>query len=363
MRLSLTLSLYLGRHVLMACLVTLVGLAVLVFLLDVVEILRRAAGRDLAFGLVLRMASLKLPTTAQKLVPFAVLFGAMLAYVRLTRSHELVVVRAAGVSVWQFLAPALGVAAGLGMLIVAVINPVAASMASAYESLEARHLRGRVSLLAVSASGLWMRQVDAIGQSVIHALRVSQQGVELDDVIIFLYQGADRFVGRIDARRARLEPGHWRLDEALLTTPDRPAERISISRLDTSLTLAQLQESFASPQTLSFWTLPRFIDTLERTGFSGLRHRLYWHTLLALPALLCAMVLVAATFSLRLSRRGGIGPLVAGGVGIGFAFFFLADVALAFGQSGALPVVLAAWAPTAICALLGSTMLLHLEDG
>ena len=42
---------------------------------------------------------------------------------------------------------------------------------------------------------------------------------------------------------------------------------------------------------------------LERSGFSALRHRLYWHSLLAAPLLLCAMVLIAATFTLRQTRR------------------------------------------------------------
>ena len=58
-------------------------------------------------ALLLEMAALKLPHTAQDVMPFAVLFGTMLAFWRLTRSNELVVARAAGVSVWRFLTPAI----------------------------------------------------------------------------------------------------------------------------------------------------------------------------------------------------------------------------------------------------------------
>ena len=75
-------------------------------------------------------------------------------------------------------------------------------------------------------------------------------------------------------------------------------------RIDTELTLDRIQESFASPETMSFWDLPEFIETLEAAGFSARKHRLHWHSILAGPLLLCAMVLIAATFSLRLTRRG-----------------------------------------------------------
>ena len=108
MRLSPTFSLYLGRQFLMGIGFVLVILMALIFLIDVVELLRRASGRGVAsFGLVLGMAVLNLPALTQKVLPVATLFGAIVTFSRLTRSHELIVARAAGVSVWQFLTPAL----------------------------------------------------------------------------------------------------------------------------------------------------------------------------------------------------------------------------------------------------------------
>ena len=129
------------------------------------------------------------------------------------------------------------------------------------------------------------------------------------------------------------------------------------------MTISQIQESFAPPETMSFWDLPGFIETLEAAGFSAVKHRIHWQSILATPMLLCAMVLIAATFSLRLTRRGGTGLLVLGGMFAGFLLFFLTDVVLALGMSGSIPVILAAWAPAGVFTLLGLAMLLHLEDG
>lgn len=364
MRLSPTLSLYFGRQYL-AGLLTVLGLLVfLAFTFDVVELLRRAGGRDdVGFGRVIELALLKLPALSQRLLPFAMLFGGMLTLTRLTRTNELAVTRAAGVSAWQFLTPTLLIAALLGTFSVTVFNPISATLLGRYEQLDARLMRGRTSSLAVSTTGLWLREADAEGQVVIHALRVAQQGVELSEAIFFFYEGTDRFVRRIDAKRARLAAGQWEMRDVVITGPDQAAQSFAEYKVATTLTFNRINESFASPETLSFWALPGFIDTMEAAGFSALRHRLHLQSILAAPLLLCAMVLIAATFSLRLTRRGGTGLLFAGGMLVGFILYFFSELVLAAGSSGTIPVALAAWSPAAVSVLLGLATLFHLEDG
>ncbi len=364
MRLSPILSIYIGRQFLLGIGLVFAVFLCLILIADVIELLRRASDiKEAGVSVVIEMTLLQVPSLAEKTLPFATLFGGMLTLNRLTRTNELVVARSSGVSAWQFLAPGLLIALMIGIFTMTVFNPVSSALVSRYENLEAKYLRGQTSMLAVSSSGLWLRQSDAAGQSVVHALRVSNQGVALEDVIIFLYEGKDTFVGRIDAAAARLENGYWHLKAAVMTGPDQPAEFRETFRLKTSLTLEQIQESFASPETLSFWDLPRFIETLEEAGFSAVRHRLHWHSILSQPLLLCAMVLIAATFSLRLTRRGGTGLLAAVGVAVGFIFYFLSDIVRAFGITGEIPPIMAAWIPAGACALLGMGTLFHLEDG
>jgi lipopolysaccharide export system permease protein len=365
-RLSPTFTVYIGRHFLVGFVALFFIFLALVLLFDCVELMRRAATKpEVTFGLVIRLAFLKLPHMAQMLFPFAVLFGAMAAFWRLTRFNELVITRAAGVSAWQFLLPALFLAFGLGALQVAVLNPFASALLARYERMEAVLFKGQKSLLALSQTGLWLRQANARGQSVVHAAQALQHGtdVELRDVLVFSYEGSDRFLERIDAEYARLESGFWHLQKASLVRPERPPQFEQDFWLPTDLTLARIQDSFAPPDTLSFWVLPSFIKTLEEAGFSAIRHRLHWHTLLASPLLMCAMVLIAATFSLRHGRRGGTTAVIAGGAFAGFALYFFSDVVFALGMSDSLPVTLAAWTPTGVAMLLGLAMLLHLEDG
>ena len=364
MTLSWTLSRYLALQFLIS--VGLVfGLCVtLGFVIDIVELLNRTAGKDaVPLASIIGMALLKLPNLTEKMMPFAILFGAIWNFARLTRSQELVVARASGVSAWLFLAPALVMSFVVGVFMTTVYNPFAARLVSRYEDLEARYIRGRPSLLAVSTNGLWLRQGDEKGQTVIHALRVSDSGLRLQDVIMFIYEGKDLFRGRIDARVAALQRDKWHLERAWVTGPDRPAVFYPTLDVKTSLTPDKIQESFATPDTIAFWDLPQFISQAEAAGFSATKHRLHYHALLAGPALLCAMIFVAAAFSLRLARLGGAARLILSGVLTGFLLYFFTDVTHALGISGIVPVALAAWAPATTALLLGMASLFNQEDG
>jgi lipopolysaccharide export system permease protein len=335
------------------------------FLLDYIELIRRGGAKlQATLGLLFEMAALKLPHTAQEVLPFAILFGTMLAFWRLTRNNELVVARAAGVSVWQFLTPAVLVALLIGVIAVTVFNPIASYTEAAYEKLESHVLRQGSDPLSLSDAGLWLRQSDQRGNQVIlHAGKIASQQLVLDPVTLFFFNDATQFTSRVDAQSARLANGDWLIEYGIRWVPNEPPQPFAELRLATTLTPRKIEESFASPETMSFWDLPGFIALLEKSGFSAQRHRLHFNILLARPFLLCAMVLVAATFSLRMQRRGGATLMIVSGVISGFLLYFLSDVVFALGLSAKVPVALAAWTPTGVSLIFGASMLLHLEDG
>jgi len=361
---SWTLYRYLARQFLTGVGIVAAAFVFLIFSIDLVDLTNHTAGKHVPTGIVVGMVLLQMPDLGLKMLPFAVLLGGVFAFVRLSRSQELVAVRAAGVSAWNLLSPSLSVAVALGVFAVVALTPLTARMLEQYSSLEARYVRGQESQLDVSKNGLWLRQGDGEHQSVIHAMRVAHQGTRLEDVIIFLYGANDRFLGRIDAHSAALRTGAWTLANAWVSTADgsAPAHHGAYS-LPTTLTPSQIQESFASPETISFWNLPQFISTAERAGFSATRYILYFDQLLLLPAMFAAMVFMAASFSLRLARLGGMGRVVLFSVLAGFGIYFFDNLTRALGISGILPVALAAAAPATVAILLGMTLVFHQEDG
>lgn len=362
---SATLSRYIGRQFLFWFVLLLAVLLGIIFLLDTVELLRRASNKpSVTFGIVLHMAFLKLPEIGQQIFPFVIMFAGMFTFWRLTRSNELVVARAVGVSAWQFLAPVLIVALLIGAVRIMVVNPIGAVFIARYDQMENRYLKLRNSSMDVSRTGLWLRQSDDDGRYFIHAETVQMQTMELSNVTVFLF-GDDESVyrGRVDAPRAVLHGGRWELHDAVIHKPQGDPQMAPIYTVPTEFDMAAIEESYAPPETISFWDLPRFIQVLERSGFPATRHRMHYNALLAQPLLFCSMVLFAAAFSLRMPRRGGTLIMVSAGIVTGFVVFMLTDIIRTFGLSETIPVAMAAWMPAGVTLLLGTAVLLHLEDG
>jgi lipopolysaccharide export system permease protein len=360
---SWTLYKYLAQQFLIGVAIVYGAFLMLAFSIDIVDLTNRTAGHNVSTGIVIGMALLQLPDLGQKLLPFAILLGGVFAFARLSRNQELVATRAAGLSAWDFLAPPLLVAMIIGVIEVTIVTPVSARLLAQFAALEAKYIRGEESQLAVSMNGLWLRQGDTHQQSVIHALRVADQGVRLEDVMVLLYGVGDHFLGRVDAGSAQLTSGAWVLNDAWVSDRTGSPKRYAHYDLPTTMTPTQIQESFASPDTLSFWALPGFIRAAQSAGFAATRYELYFFTLLALPFLFAAMVFMAASFSLRLQRGGGLPKVVLISALSGFGVYFFSDLTRALGQSGILPILLAATAPALASILIGMTLVFHQEDG
>src|SRR5690349_10236428 len=194
----------------------LLALSGLVSLFDFIELLRRSASKpDASFALVGEIASLRLPYMGMQILPFAVLLGGILCFWRLTRSSELIVARASGVSAWEFLTGPMLSAALFGVIAVALISPVSSVMLARAEVLENAYLQTGGGPLALNGGQLWLRQSDRLlnpqGVAIIHAYDVQVHGKQLtaDRVSIFRLDGADRLLNRIEAVRATLVKGSW----------------------------------------------------------------------------------------------------------------------------------------------------------
>lgn len=375
MNVTMTLSRYLAVGYLVNMVVLLLALLGVIYLFDTVELIRRASKSDaVPLILVLQMGFLKLPEVGQLLFPFAVLFSAMLTFWQLNRRSELVVLRSAGFSVWQFLAPVLLVAVLVGLFQVGVVNPVSSVLVSKYERLEKQYLEKQDSQIALFKEGLWLRQEtqEAVsedgpasekGYVIIHARKVVPVQWVLQAVSVFYFNQDDALQMRVDAKSAELKPGHWAFHDVKIHKTGRPANSEAVVVLPTGLTVQDIEESFSSAQTIPFWALPAHIQTLEETGFDASRLRVYFYGLLSQPLFLAAMVLLAASVSLRPPRMGGNLGLFTIGVFIGFVVFFISSYLQALGASNQIPPILAAWSPAIVCFLYGLSAMIHLEDG
>lgn len=357
------LPFYIARSYLVWFLIILVGLLSIIFIFDTIELMRRATAKpDITLSIILSMSFLNIPSMGQKILPFVALFASMLTLWRMTRTQELIIMRAVGVSIWQFLTPILLTTVLLGLFYLFAINPLGALMKKSYRELESRYIE-RSALLDLSSSGLWLRQNDGEKHYLLHADAVTTDPLTIKPLIAFVYDRNSAYLGRIDAEQAVLEKGQWAISNAWYNMVGKAPEKVEKSTLPTGLTMEKIQESMETPSTVSFWELPGFIAALEATGFPGILHRMQYQSLIAQPLFLCAMVLFAACFSLRMARRGGSFYASLAGLGLGSLAFGFNDVVLTLGTNQALPTLLAAFAVPLIAASAGAAALFHLEDG
>lgn len=364
MKLPSILNRYLAAHFLRSFLIVLSVLLAIVFLFDTLEILRRASGNQaLPISTAMKMAMFKLPEVGQLLLPFAVLFSAMASFWWLARRHELTALRSAGFSAWQFCAPLLISALFIGILHITILHPIAASMLGRYQNMESNYLGQQKKLVALSRQGLWLRDSDPAGEIILHAATLNVEDWSLNNTMLLFFDEQGTNTKRLDAQSANLKPGFWKFNNVTVHTPGAQDQFFPTYTLSSELTLADIQESFSDPDTISFWKLPGFIETLEGTGLETATLRVYYHNLLSQPLLLMAMILLAATVSLRPPRFQRALFMVLTGMCAGFGVFFLSSFLRALGGSHQLPVPIAAWSTALIVLLASITWLLNTEDG
>jgi lipopolysaccharide export system permease protein len=314
------------------------------------------------FGLTL----LKSPSVIEIVLPFVFLGGGISAFVGMNRRSELVAMRAAGLSAWRFITPAALAAFVAGLFAVMALDPIAATLSARVEADRAKMMS---NYLGDIPKDIWLRQGDEHTQMVIHAKsRDTVQGeVRLRGVSLFIYQknkaGQPEFKRRLEAAEARLMPGFWQLRDVREASAGESSVRSDSLSLRSTLDSEAAVERFASPDTIAFWRLPAAIRLTEQAGFSASGYRLKFQQGLATPVLFTAMTILAAAFSLRLARLGGLAGLAGAGVALGFMVFFFDKFSGALGRADVIPLFAAAWAPAIVALLSGLTLLCYTEDG
>jgi len=343
-----------------------VFLLIMVFI-DLVEQLRRFADTDASFPDIVGLTLLNVPQGVYSILPLIMIIATVALFLNLSRSSEMVVTRAAGRSAVRALVSPLTMAFLIGVLGVAMLNPIVAATSRAFEA-RANAFKGEDRVLTLGSTGLWLRQGDAGSQTVIRAEAANLDGTELTNVTFLTFTPEGSPVERIAAEQALLENGQWSLTNAKIwpldnDTPEAAASQSPQYALPSTLTADQIRNSFGTPSSIPIYDLPAFIERLTTAGFSAQRHLVWFHQEMALPVFLVAMVMIGASFTLRHQRGGRTGLMVLLAILLSFGTYFLRNFAVILGENGQLPAALAAWAPPIAAIGLSLGFLLHKEDG
>lgn len=358
---------YLIKQTILTFLFVLAVICAIIMMFDMIEILRKTSGRhDVSLTFLLQYVLAKLPETIDKVVPFVVMVSSMIAFWRLSKNNEFVIIRAAGVSIWGVLSPVVLAVFGIGLFWVAAVNPLSAKMFELKETLSYRLSTDNPNAFLFSYKGLWIREGKPDNTvAIINAgsLNLQNKVLWLHDVSIIEIDERTQVKRRIEAFVATLGENKLELRDVRIYKSGEKAEILNSMDYPTEMNLQRIKDNFVDPEAISFWNLPDTIKFYETSGFSVRRYVMRYQSLIALPFFLAAMVLVAGIFSLRASQRqGGVLIMIISGIATGFTVYFTSQVVSAFGINAYIPVWFAVWVPAIIVASVSISVYLHKEE-
>ena len=350
---------YLAKTFLLRSLAVLFALVLVLQTLDLLgesgKILRQPGNEEAQLWYYV---SLRLPQLVARFLPFSVLLGTLITLAAMNQNSEIVSMKAAGISAHQIVAPLV-----LASLLVAAITFAfqerivtrATASLNDWQAVE----YGKIRKIG-AATGVWVRH----GDDLVLADQVTGTGARTRLTGVSLYQRSGGTLNAIVTARSAAPQGRgWRLD----TVRTFDVDRTLVSTAPDLIALEGVApEQFALADVKAdeqdFRTLRRSIAELRNAGMvtapfeSGL-----WHKISG-PLSAVLMPLLAAVAAFGLARGGQLFLRAVIGMGLGFTYFVVDNFALAMGNLGAYPPLLAAWAPFALFLLIGETVLIRTEE-
>jgi lipopolysaccharide export system permease protein len=337
-----------------------------IILVDVVEQLRNVA--DVPGGgtaLALKFTLMRTPSILEQALPFAVLVGSIVTFMRLSRSSEVVAMRASGISTWRFISPVAALAALIGVFTALVLGPVSSALNSQYEA-QSQALLGASSIVSGrgATSVVWRRDRGPDAHYTITYRPGS--GPRQRDVTLFTFSAADStFLARYDAKSAQRDDKNWTLFDVVENRVGVPARRMDKLNLPLSASSTESldQNIDKSARALPVWALPAAANAAALAGGSPQRYWLQFHRKMSLPITLLAMAMVAAVLSLSTNRTGGRAVMVSAAITAGLIIYFINDLSGALATTGYAPSWIAAWAPPLTALFVAMATVSFREDG
>ena len=358
---SRTLTLYLAKLFIVRIFAVLVMLVLVLMMLDLLS----NSGDILAVegngqGELWTYVSLRVPQLVARFLPYSVLLATLITLVTLNQNSEVVAMKAAGLSAHQVLAPLLLSAMAIAVISFAFNERVVTRANAALKAWEASDY-GAIPEAADARTNIYLTD----GSEVISAASLTGNGTGtvMHDVTWYRRGDNDLIMEQAKAQRATYAAPGWRLDNATIfnveTASERRAASITVAQ---DITLQQIELESVDPDAQGFFELWNSIQAYEEAGrrTSELRGK-WWHKLSGpLSSLLMPLLGAVAAFGLARSGQVFIRALI--GMALGFAYFVVDNMALAMGNFGGYPPLLAAWAPFFLFLLIGETVLVRTEE-
>ncbi|MGQ0659547.1 LPS export ABC transporter permease LptG [Sphingosinicella sp.] len=357
---SRPIAFYMARLFIVRSLAVLAGLTLVLMMLDLLgnagDILAVPGNGDADLW---RYVGYRVPQLINRFLPFSVLLGTLITLATLNQNSEIVSMKAAGVSAHQIIAPLIVAAFLFALAHFAFNERIVTRANAALDAWEAVDWG-----LVPAGSGVQSNVAFTHGDNLVFARLVAGRDDAVRLAGITIYERAQGTLRRIfNGETGGRDPGGWRLQNvtvfdvdsgvqsrlpSLVYGPDIRPDQFTLARVD--------------PDERDIFSLRGAIAELRAVGRPTESLEAHWWRKLALPMSSVLMPLLGAVAAFGLARSGQLIARAVIGMALGFAYFVADNFAIAMGNFGAYPPLLAAWGPFFLFLLIGETVLIRTEE-
>lgn len=364
---NLTLFLYLARNYINSIWITLGAISSLFIVANFIDLLKKSATKSiqsLGFIKIVQLVFSKLPYLIHESFPYAMFIAAIIAFQKLSRKNEYTILKASGLSLWQFLIPFLTIGIIFGTVLVTIFNPISTSLLNYYRKEHAKLIEQNSMSFSLFNNGVWFvdKNLDSNYKRLVNAEFLNVEKMEFTDVTFLIFNQNFNLITRISAGKAILSNEEWHLTNVRIYNARGPFEFLKKYQLDTALKENDIKSSLIEPEVVSVWELPYLISNLNQAGYSSIKHLSYLYKVLSRPIFICGLILLASSFALQSGRNIKTSRLILCGSILGFATFFLGELTAFLGNNGQLPPILAISLAGITVTVIGVAAIYHTEE-
>ena len=334
---------YIFRKFLLAFFITFVILAIILFIGDFVEQLRKSAGKDVPINIILQLAMLNFPNLISYTLPITSFFGSILAFLILIRNSESIIISSAGISGVKTTTPAIILYFFIGIFFITVANPIIAIFDDKYSNLKYEYIDRVDKFASITKNGLWLKQdnIENGFSNVLFAKQIANRGKILFDFMILEYDENGSFNGRIDGKKAELNEGFWEMLNVHITPKYEDAYYLDSLKYKTNIKTKDISDSLSAPSTISIWRLVTFIRFLEDMGYSAIDFKMHLYELVCLPFFISSLVFLAFSLTHGLKQNDKFTNPIIYSLIIIFILYFFSNLLDALGATAQINPVIA----------------------
>ena len=332
-------------------------------ILESMEVVRRyfSAGYNPSLIQIIKVTFCRATTSICSFYAFIVLITSVVFYTTMHGRLEISVIRGAGISPFQITKMVLFAVSILGFIYITAFEWLSVYSYRNFKETNAslKYSSTTEGDLTITNKGIWFRDTYERRAYIISARNFNQKESSLQNLRFFEFGKDENLKSTIYARDATIAGGHWILTNCKIVRTTGEEYTQKMYKLPTKLSLRKIDKMVSNPNTISFWSIKKYIEMLDKVGLSSLKYRLHLYSKIATILQMVAFAVAATAFCMGYNHRdrrtymGKVATLVFSA----FPAHFINNIIMAYGESGALPLSIAAFAVPILFLLFGTITL------